>query len=245
MKRMLVYLLAACLALGAPLAATAEETARGFATPEQCAMAVFEALTGQDSQTLDDCYAFREMAERYDFQAYVERLTAIVPYNTLLPATNEMNILYNESMLRQRLYARVCYTSMWLADPATAENIGGKTIAMQNDGYQEAYDLFAGASGLGGYASLQYNGLLKAADVPSVGQMYVSERNQTNIVKQMACWLVDDFTELVIVALNGSKVVYMPLRLVEVDDLWYADPSGSNIGSMMGLSAYYLMMEME
>jgi len=245
MKRILAYIPIICLVLFLPIATVAESAQRGFATPEACAKQVFDALVQQDSQTLDDCFAFREMAERFEFADYKGNLNVISPLYTLLPVTSETNILYNESLLRQRLYMRVCYTSMWLKDQETSALVYKQMISVDSEEYQALYGLFTEDSGLAGYGALLYNGILKAADMPSVGEKYLSEGSQNSLLRQMACWQVDDYTELVVAALYGSKIVYMPLRLVQIEGLWYADPNPSNIGSVMRLNDYTMLAELE
>jgi hypothetical protein len=254
MKRKFLILAVACAMLLTPLAASAGETAaaRGFDTPEACARAVFAALVAQDADGLEACFAFHELAERFDFVKFGDRLSAIMTYNTLLPPTCAFNIAYNESELRRRLYIRLCYTALLINDPESADLISGQTIAKGSDAYDQALAAFTGDAMPTGYSHFRLTDVIDAADVPEYGELYASERNQTNMVVQMAPEGVDGYTELAILmkwdeadSLFGAATYIMPLRLVKIGDRWLADPNVPNLASLMGFNTYTLLAALQ
>jgi hypothetical protein len=254
MKKKLLILAVACTMLLTPLAASSAETAatRGFDTPEACARAVFAALTAQDADGLEASFAFHELAERFDFEKFCFRINAIMTYNSLLPPTCAFNVAYNESMLRSRLYMRLCYTALQINSPETADIIGGMTIPNTSDGYDKALDAFTGNAIPTGYSHFRLTDVINAADVPEYGELYASELNQSRMVIQIAPEGVDGYVELAILMKrdgtdnpSGTETYIMPLRLVKIGDRWLADPDMPNLAALMGFDIHTLLAPLQ
>jgi hypothetical protein len=201
---------------------------------------------------MENCVAFEEMVDSLNYRLQAERFQSILSYGQSLPTVDPFTAAYNEAMLRRAWYLRVASFILLAADPSLADLLfEGITYTAATDEYNailEAVDMLDTDNVLGEY---EYQGALAPAEIAAVADAYASERNQDNMRRLMTVWGIDTFTELALVvqkpsgSLLGGKVTYiLPVRFVQFDGLWLADPNGSTLGSLLGLNVTAFAMEM-
>ena len=245
-KALLTWIVISMLITSAGLAA-GQAPPRGFDTPTQCAEAVFSALQSQDMAAIEECFAIPEMARLFDFRKYVERINAIPGQYSYLPGTSELGIAYNEASIRSMLYRQLAFSSVMLADSKYGEMINSyMTISPLDDKAYALISFLEAPSSLDGFGLLSLQFVITPALFPNIKDVYYSEKNTVNRARQMAIWNVEDDQELIIVAkmrddTPGSGMAYIPLRYVQIGGKWLADPTGSNVRSLLGLPIYSII----
>ncbi len=243
MKKTFLYLLAIILAALLPAAALAEE--RGFDTPEACVQALFTALQAQDTQALEECIAFDELAARFDFQAQAERLLAVMGNMfSYLPVGTPFAVQYNRMLLERAWYARLAAFGLRSADPAFSALYGGYSYTSKSPEYEAVLEA-AGREGLFNiFPALEYKGVIRPGEIESIADKYVSDRNQENLRRMMAIWRVSNYEELGILFSTSVDTMYaegaqyvIPLRVIEIDGRWLADPDLPVLGYLLGMGA--------
>lgn len=251
MKRKIIGLALAFMLLAVPLSAPAE-AARGFDTPEACAEAVFDALNTMNTEEIENCFAFREMAERFDFRAFSLRIGAVTLPVSLLPANSEYNIEFNESRLKNNLYMRICFTSLVISNPDCSELIGKTTVVKDEEAFDSLLSIVADPETTNGFAELRLLDVIDLGDVPSVGERFALPKMQENLQKNMAIYQVEEYRELAILAqwdrgteTLGTDQIVIPLRFVCIDGKWLADPNASAGANLMMIDAYLMIAAYE
>lgn len=242
MKKRAVCLLAIVLAV-LLTAASADE--RGFDTPEACAQALFAALQAQNTQALEECIAFDELATSFDFAAQAERLKAIMGnLISCLPANSAFAVQYNRALLTRAWYARLAAFGLRAADPALGALCDGYSHTSKSPEYDAALEA-AGRDGLFNvFSVLEYKGIAYPAEIASVSEQYQSDKAQENLRKAMAVWQVDTYQELAILFTTSVDTAYtegaqysIPLRVIKIGGRWLADPEIPMLGILLGMGS--------
>jgi hypothetical protein len=244
MKKSVICLMLVLLTALLPAASLAQETVRGFDTPEACAQTLFAALQAQDIAAMEACVAFDELAARFDFRLYAERLNAITSYGSYLPAADPYSVAYNASQLRRAWYLRVAACNMKAAGQLLSDSLfGGLTISGTTEEFGKILSAVDALDGYNAFTDLTYLGIAAPADIPGVAEVYAKEKNRETMDKIMACWGIDTYTEFAIKATPAADspfalgtVFIIPLRFVQIGGRWLTDPNQSVIGSILGLS---------
>lgn len=247
MKKTLDILLVAALLL-TPLCALADET-RGFDAPEACAQAVYDALKAQDMAALDNCFAFAELARQFDFNAFCERIQAVMAAISLLPATGPINIAYNESKLRRDFLFRLSFSTLMLNRPELAETVGnGLVIAKKQEDYNDVLLMMNEASSMECWSTLTLVKIVTPAYFPYLAQSFYSERNLSNIEKMLLPWGVSEYEELILILglpasneVSGMGLLVMPLQIIKVNGRWLANPNNSVVANLVGINSMSLV----
>ena len=243
--RLLTLLLALpLLCLGTPARAQAED-ARGYDTAEACAQAVFDALQASDMAALDDCFAFAEIARKYDYVKFAERLQAIAVSVSLLPAISPLNIAYNEAKLRSDFYRRLGFCTLRLnRNDLSAFLDSGMTLPATDGSYMDMLRLLGEASTMDCWKGVSLLEIATPMYLPDLAQKYYSELNQKNIIKQSIPWGFTEATDLLLIlGLNGSEgktdtaAYVMPIQFLNNDGRWLASPIASNAALIMGIDS--------
>ncbi len=242
-KKLLCLLLVAALLL-TPLCALADET-RGFDTPEACAQAVFDMLKAQDMAALDNCFAFAELARQFDFNAYCERIQAVMAAISLLPATGPINIAYNESKLRRDFLFRLSFSTLMLNRPELAETVGnGLVVAKTQEEYDNVLLMMNEASSMECWSTLSLVKIVTPAYFPELAQSFYSERNLSNIQKMLLPWGVSEYEELILILglpcgseASGMGLLVMPVQIIKVHGRWLANPINSIVANILGINS--------
>ena len=113
----------------------------GYETPEAAVEAFCAAFVAGDfNGAMATCCA-REMAEGYDFPAYVNRMVVLIPFQFAAPATSETYRDLNESAFLGSLasqYKMMCY-GFFVTDGMDGRNIAPADAAYAET-FQEAVD---------------------------------------------------------------------------------------------------------
>ncbi len=243
MKKVLLTCIAVLIVTASFYPAFGQQSARGFDTPTQCAEAVFAALQKQDMDAVEECFAIPEMARLFDFRKFCERLNAVPGHYPYLPSTSGTGIAYNEAQIRTALYRQLAFSSVMLADNEFGEQINSfVTKAPLNDETYALISFLEAPSSMQGFSRFSLEFVVTPALLPELSEIYYSEKNTQNRDKQMAMWNVEEHVELIIVAkmnddmLGGDRLL-IPLRFVRVGGKWLADPTGSNVRSILGINS--------
>ena len=244
MRKFVLCLICLPLAALLPLSALAEEV-RGFDTPEACAQAIFDALKTQDLELMESCVAFDEMASSFDYQAQAERMQAAMGISSFLPATDTFSCEFNASLLRRNWYLRVSSLILYAADPTLAGLLfDGRVYAAKSGEYakiMEAVDTLDTDNVLW---NVEYLGTVAPQDLPSIADIYMSDKNQQTMKSIMSVWGVEIFTELALklrwtggpAGADGTDYL-IPIRFVQIGGRWLADPNPSVLAAILGLNA--------
>lgn len=219
MKKFGFCLLAVILAVLLPAMSLAEE--RGFDTPEACAQALFAAIQAQDTQAMEGCIAFDELAVGFDFRAQAERLLAIMGNMSYMPVNSPFAVKYNRTLLERAWYLRLAAFGLQAADPAYSALCNGHNYTLKSPEYDAALEA-AGRQGVFNiFPVLEYKGVIRPDEIASVGDRYASDLNQENLRRIMAIWHVSSYEELGILFSTSVDTAYtegaqyvIPLRLI-------------------------------
>jgi|WetSurMetagenome_2_1015567.scaffolds.fasta_scaffold202983_1 hypothetical protein len=244
MKKSVLCLLLVLFTALLPAASLAQEPARGFDTPEDCAQALFAALKAQDVAAMEACIAFDELAASFNFRLYAERINAVTSYGSYLPATDPYSIAYNASQLRRSWYLRVAACNMKAAGPLLSDSLfSGMAISGTTEEFGKILNAVDALDGYNAFAELTYLGIVAPAEIAGVAEFYATEKNRALMDKIMACWGIDTYTEFAIKVTPTADspfalgaVFIIPLRFVQIGGRWLTDPNQSVVGSILGLS---------
>lgn len=248
MRKKLLRLLLVVALLLTSLCALADEK-RGFDTPEACAQAVYDALKAQDVAALDNCFAFAELARQFDFNAFCERIQAVMAAISLLPATGPINIAYNESKLRRDFLFRLSFSTLMLNRPELAETVGnGLVIGKTQEDYNDVLLMMNEASSMECWSTFTLVKIVTPAYFPELSKNFYSERNLSNIQKMLLPWGVSEYEELILILglpasseASGMGLLVMPLQIIKVNGRWLANPNNSVVASILGINAMSLV----
>lgn len=214
---------------------------RGFDTPEACALKLFDAIKAQDVQAMEACIAFDEMAEGFNYQGFVERIRALID-SYYLPGNDPAGLEYNRSHIRQLWYMRLKRFTYSIVAPDLADSLrSGHHVTGADESFAAMLESITAADSPNAFATLEYQGIITPDALPDIVENYYDERTQANLKREMAYWGIDTYKEMAIAVRCpeaevywGSTELLIPLRFVEIDGRWLADPTGTYIGTILG-----------
>ncbi len=130
MQKKLAIFVVVCLLgvglLGLRSMVTAQNGALTFKTPEDAINYYMQGIIQADATKILDACAVNEMAEKFNFEFYLDRIQAFVPYSFEAPATAPFYIETNKAQVtRDRLFQARMFAYALLS---TEDTTSGKTI---------------------------------------------------------------------------------------------------------------------
>lgn len=220
-RRVLMSGLAAGLLMGAgilPAAAQDASPSPGFATPEDAVRAYLAGVADADVAEVLGSAAIDEMAEGFDFVAYVERLRAWLPFLTQAPATDPFLVEMNRAQQAAQLLGQ---TRMLIYSLLTTEDLEGGTVTPVDGAWAQS---FIDQVDLTRLAGLQVVAVLLADAELQAGQRYLD-----NAAKQAAVQGADELTERVAVVLFEDRGYTVGFTLLRYGDTWKVGSQSSAI----------------
>jgi hypothetical protein len=215
---MAVGLLAIGLAL-LPVGASAQS-----ATPEDAVSAYVAAIAAGDVDGILAASAVDEMASGFDFQAYAERVQALIPVTSLAPADYPMYAAMDRYQQAALLLGQVRNLAYGLLSD---EDIDGSVIAPVDAARIAAFAAAVDPS--------QLAGLSVVDDRFPVPDMATNERYLANAQAQAAIYGADELTErLTLVDLDGQTYA-LGLTLLRYGDRWLVASQSSPIAGTSSL----------
>jgi hypothetical protein len=224
MRRVMTAGLALAMVLGvsaAPTSAQDAPPATGFATPEDAVREYLEGVAAADIDRVLATAAIDEMAEGFDFVAYIDRLKAWLSFQAPAPATDPFLVELNRAQLTGQLLLQ---TRMLIYSLLTSEDLEGGTLAPVDAAW--ATDFMAQLD-LTRLAPMEV--IEVAAPEPD---LLASERYLENAAKQAAMHGADEHTERVALISLGGQTGIVGFTLLRHGDSWGISTQSSPIAGL-------------
>jgi hypothetical protein len=219
--------IAAALVAGAiallPLAVSAQSSP-ATTTPEDAVGAYVEAIAANDMEAVLAATATDEMAAGFDFQAFTERLQAMMLVNGLAPAEYPMFAAIDRYQLASQILGQVRNLTYGLLSD---EVVDGSLIAPVDTERIAAFVAAVDPSRLAGLAVVDIR-------LPEP-EVMASERYLDNVAQLAAAYGADEMTErLALVDLDGTTYG-LGFTLLRYGDQWLVSSQSSAIGGTSAL----------
>lgn len=209
----------------------------GWETPQDPVLVYLEGLKEQNLDKMVSAYAIETYIAQFDLQAQVKRLnTYTMSMTPRLPNANALTQTFNVEARRNEIIqaaqwqmTSVCMPGWDFSQPATfdRENIDNEASEFVQ-GLTDSYD------------SVDFSTLkvLRFVEPEKISELYASEKNQENMMAQVAPYGADEVRSVVAFFMVDTKVAVLYCDVMRYGEHWYMFRSSGNIGTLVGLSAY-------
>lgn len=110
---------------------SAKAEGSGYNSPKECMEAYMEYMKNADYQGMLSCYAIETAVEKYDMEAYIDRMQCITPTFDFINTEDEFSTALSNECLRTHVFRTIRYGSWYLyGDTIISE---GLTYTMEDD----------------------------------------------------------------------------------------------------------------
>jgi hypothetical protein len=128
MIRYLAFLVLIVISCAGPAMPAIQNSNPGFKTPEEAITYYFEGLTQSDIDKILGACAINEMAEKYRFDLYTERVGGFEPVQSLSPTSHPFYVENNKLLLSSQISNRVKMFAFSLLSPEMGNPANGFSL---------------------------------------------------------------------------------------------------------------------
>ena len=205
----------------------------GWATPEEAVLCYLEGLKEQDLDKIISAYAVETYTDRFDFQAYLERMRSFNAFLTpRMPNTGgllrDMSIIARKNQIASSLYYQILTICMPGRDFSMAIHLARED---EGESVTAFIEEFEGAFGAVDFGTLQF---ICFSPPEQFSDLYASEENQEKLKVQSVYYGSDEVRSACALFLVDRSICILMCDVVRYGDLWYMLRTSGNIGSLMG-----------
>ena len=207
----------------------------GYDSPEEAVTAYLEALKDGDVEGMLATFAIETYVAEMDAQAYLERLGAFQPTTGIMPLGGDYKRQAAVAARYGQLAESLAYQWMLYSWPEGYEEFGHAVI-LREDGAVEAF--LAGLAENDAAARWQEMEIVEFVEPAELSDLYLSERNQHNIARQVASYGCDELVTVAVKLDIGGEEWYQCMNVARYGEKWYNLSLSGNIGILLAMSSY-------
>lgn len=212
----------------------------GFNSPEEAALAYLEAFNAGSIEEIASTFAIETYVDHVDRQAVIERISC---YSPTVTNTVPMPTAYIRDLLAAERYGEIAnllirqyLTYAW---PEAYDEYSFDQPVFFNRDEPEEIEAFLNAFGEAEFnewaGNIEFIGFENAESL-GVYDLYTSEHNQANILRQANCIGCEEIRDVVLrIRVNGEDYLQF-LSCARYDNLWYVESLQGNLSILFGLS---------
>ena len=202
-----------------------------FDSPEDAVIAYLEGLRYSDLDRMIGAFALESYVENYNFEALLNRVRVYSPALEIrMPNANALVTAMNIENRRARIVDGIIFQYILLSDPEfnmTAPHV------IEDGQAGEFVSRFNESLNAPTLNSIEVLGFIPPE---ALMELYLSEANQSNIMRQAEVLGADQLISRVAVfEMDGNKYLLL-VDAVEYSERWYISQLGGNISVLLGIS---------
>lgn len=213
---------------------SAKAEGSGYNSPKECMEAYMEYMKNADYQGMLSCYAIETAVEKYDMEAYIDRMQCITPTFDFINTDDEFSTALSNECLRTHVFRTIRYGSWYLyGDTIISE---GLTYAMEDD--EDASDLIEKwlPSDMAKRLSKIDDVEVVDSDDEIIEECLSKDYIEEQLEKFEKIYGVDDYQPSVVAFSIGSDDYYFMADCMKYGNKWYLCPSNAMLASIYGIA---------
>lgn len=196
----------------AVVVADAKTSQTGAATPEEAVAQYIQGVIEGDLKAVFDAAATRDIARKFSFVRFVDRLRALPAYQSFLPTDDAFFVQMNEARAEQQIAGQVSNLVLVLLAGSLVDMERGMTAPVDGDWAADVEALL----------DMSRLGAIELFEIaPPDEELMASDRYQENAQRTAEMYGADEYTERVAVFGFEDSVYLLGFQLLRYGNNWY------------------------